>query len=74
LANVVAGGDIGKRLGLADSSFMPQIAALNGPVYQSFGSNYQAEVPDNCHFTGMGKKTANIDIRVEPQLIEPRHD
>jgi hypothetical protein len=26
--------------------------------------------PTTPHFTGMGQKTANIDIRVEPQLVE----
>jgi hypothetical protein len=26
--------------------------------------------PTAPHFTGMGQKTANIDIRVEPELVE----
>jgi hypothetical protein len=38
--------------------------------YQFFGSNYQAGRPIAPHFTGMGQKTAKIDIRVEPQLVE----
>jgi hypothetical protein len=41
-----------------------------GPTDQFFGWNYQARVPDSAHFTGMGQKTANIDIRVEAQLVE----
>jgi hypothetical protein len=39
-------------------------------VYQSFGVNYQAGYPTAPHFTGMGQKTANINIRVEPRLVE----
>jgi hypothetical protein len=39
-------------------------------TYQSFGRDYQAGCPAAPHFTGMGQKTANIDIRVEPQLVE----
>jgi hypothetical protein len=27
-------------------------------------------VPENAHFIGMKRKTANIDIRVTPELIE----
>jgi hypothetical protein len=38
--------------------------------YQLFGSNYQVEVSDGSPPTGMKRKTANIDIRVEPQLVE----
>jgi hypothetical protein len=30
--------------------------------------------PTTPHFTGMGQKTANIDIRVEPQLVEKIDD
>jgi hypothetical protein len=41
-----------------------------GRIYQSFGWDYQAGYPTAPHFTGMGQKTANIDIRVEPQLVE----
>jgi hypothetical protein len=37
---------------------------------QSFGWNYQAGCPIAPYFTGMGQKTANIDIRVRPQLVE----
>jgi hypothetical protein len=39
-------------------------------AYQIFGRNYQAGVPDSAHLTGMKRKTANIDIRVEPLLVE----
>ena len=38
--------------------------------YQFFGRNYQAGVPDSAHLAGMKRKIANIDIRVEPQLVE----
>ena len=38
--------------------------------YQSFGRNYQAGRPKRRYFTRMGQKTANIDIRVEPQLVD----
>jgi hypothetical protein len=41
-----------------------------GSDYQSFDRNYQARCPTAPQFTGMGQKTANIDIRVEPQLVE----
>ena len=37
---------------------------------QFFGRNHQAGRPTAPHFTGMKRKTANIDIRVEPQLVE----
>jgi clan AA aspartic protease (TIGR02281 family) len=39
-------------------------------INQLLGRNYQAGVPTAPHFTGMTRKTANIDIRVEPQLVE----
>jgi hypothetical protein len=38
--------------------------------YQFFGRNYQADVLDSAHIGGMKRKIANIDIRVEPQLVE----
>jgi len=41
-----------------------------GYVYQFFGRNYQAGRLATPHLTGMQRKTANIDIRIEPQLIE----
>jgi hypothetical protein len=37
---------------------------------QLFGLNPQAGCPTTPHLNGMKRKTANIDIRVEPQLVE----
>lgn len=39
------------------------------PAYQLFGRDYQAGVPDSAPFHRHGTETANIDIRVEPQLV-----
>jgi hypothetical protein len=41
-----------------------------GSACQLFGWYYQDRRPTAPHFTGMGQKTANIDIRVEPRLVE----
>jgi hypothetical protein len=41
-----------------------------GHKYQKFGRDYQAGVPETPHLSGMKRKTANIDIRVEPRLVE----
>src|SRR5215470_93362 len=41
-----------------------------GANYQFFGANSPATCPTTPHFIAMKRKTANIDIRVEPQLIE----
>jgi hypothetical protein len=38
--------------------------------YQFFGRDYQATYPTTPYLTGMKRKTANIDVRVEPQLID----
>jgi hypothetical protein len=42
----------------------------DGARYQFFGRDYQAELPGNALLTSMERKTANIDIRVEPRLVE----
>jgi hypothetical protein len=51
----------------------PGIASIfpaGGPSNQFFGRDYQAGLPDSAHLSGMKQKTANIDIRVEPRLVE----
>ena len=39
-------------------------------VYQFFGRDYQAGLPATPYLSGMKRKTVNIDIRVEPKLVE----
>jgi hypothetical protein len=41
-----------------------------GRGYQFFDRDCQADRPKAPYIAGMKRKTANIDIRVEPQLIE----
>jgi hypothetical protein len=37
-----------------------------GTDYQHFGRNHQTERPITAYLSGMKRKIANIDIRVEP--------
>ena len=49
---------------------MSASGADHGHNYLKFGRNYQAGIPAKLHLSGMERKTANIDIRVEPELVE----
>jgi len=62
----------------ADREFSPLLPSLPvfpnerecGTIYQFFGQDYQAGRQQTLHLSGMKRKTANIDSRVEPQLLE----
>jgi hypothetical protein len=41
-----------------------------GAEYQFFGHDYQVARRAAPHFPGMRRKTANIDIRIEPQVVD----